>query len=156
MHCTLRSPIAKHYEELATWVQDAHQCARWAGAKLAFPFSAADLPQLLHSEECETYSLVDSDERLLGFGQIFRREPQTGHLGRIIINPAFRGSGLGKRLCTHLIDHGVATHGFSSITLWVYVDNPSAVQLYESLGFQPEVREGNEGCQFMRLRRGAA
>jgi ribosomal protein S18 acetylase RimI-like enzyme len=151
MQNTLRSPIAKHYDELATWIHDAHQCARWAGAKLAFPFLAADLPELLHTEECETYSLVSSEEALLGFGQIFRREPEAGHLGRIIVNPALRGSGVGKQLCTQLIERSVATHGFRSMTLWVYVDNPSAIRLYESLGFRLEAREGNPGCQFMRL-----
>jgi len=157
MKHTLRPPTNAHYAELATWVPDAHQCVRWAGAKLPFPFSATDLPELLHTEPCDTNALVGNEGKLLGFGQIFlRREAGTGHLGRIIVNPAYRGAGLGKDLCGQLIERGVAWHGFRSMTLWVYVDNPAAVRLYESLGFRPEAREGAEGCQFMRLQLGAA
>ncbi|MBV8467474.1 MAG: GNAT family N-acetyltransferase [Burkholderiales bacterium] len=157
MTSTLQTPTTAHYAELASWIQDAHQCAHWAGAKLSFPFLAADLPELLHTEPCDTCALIGSAGRMLGFGQILlRREAGTGHLGRIIVNPALRGTGLGKVLCTQLIERGVATHGFRSMTLWVYVDNPAAVRLYESLGFRPEAREGNEGCQFMRLLPGRA
>jgi len=99
----------------------------------------------------DSYALLDQHASLAGFGQIFRREPDTGHLGRIIIDPHRRQQGLGQILCSELIRAGVRRHGFRSMTLWVYLDNAPAVQLYRTLGFVPEAREGAAGCQFMRL-----
>lgn len=147
----LRTPSPHHFATLGGWIGDAEQCLRWAGPALVFPFESQMLPSLLETEVCDSYALVDTDDSLAGFGQIFRREPETGHLGRIIIDPQRRKQGVGQILCKELIDAGVRRHGFRSMTLWVFMDNLPAVHLYTALGFLPEAREGMKGCQFMRL-----
>lgn len=140
-----------HFATLGEWIGDAEQCLRWAGPKLDFPFDRASLQSLLETEPGDSYALLDQHNQLAGFGQIFRREPATGHLGRIIIDPRRRQQGVGQILCSELIQAGVRAHGFRAISLWVYLDNAPAVQLYRALGFAAEVREGAAGCQFMRL-----
>lgn len=147
----LRTPSQHHFATLGDWIRDAEQCLLWAGPALAFPFDSQMLPSLLETEVCDSYALVDEDDRLAGFGQIFRREPEAGHLGRIIIDPQRRKQGVGQILCKELIDAGAHRHGFRSMTLWVFTDNLAAVHLYSALGFLPEAREGMAGCQFMRL-----
>lgn len=151
MKYLLRSPSPHHFATLGSWIHDAEQCLRWAGPRVNFPFESQMLPSLLETEPCDSYALVDSEDNLAGFGQIFRREPETGHLGRIIIDPLRRKQGVGQILCKELIDAGVSAHGFRSMTLWVFMDNLPAVHLYRTLGFLPEAREDIEGCQFMRL-----
>lgn len=151
MSYSLQPPAPRHFATLGSWISDAAQCQRWAGPKLAFPFDSADLQSLLETEPMDSYALLDQHGNLAGFGQIFRREPATGHLGRIIIDPQRRKQGLGQILCSELIKAGVARHGFRAMTLWVYLDNAAAIQLYRDLGFAPEPREGTADCQFMRL-----
>jgi len=151
MNYMLCSPSPRHFVVLGSWINDAEQCLRWAGPKLTFPFQAQTLPSSLETEVCDSYALVDAAGELVGFGQIFRREPETGHLGRIIVDPKRRQQGVGQQLCKELINAGVRRHAFRSMTLWVFVDNPPAIHLYASLGFAPEAREGMEGCMFMRL-----
>ena len=151
MEYTLHAPSPRQFATLGNWIEDAQQCLRWAGPKLAFPFDSSVLQSLLETEPMDSYALLDQHANLAGFGQIIRREPETGHLGRIIIDPHRRQQGIGQILCSELIRAGVRQHGFRSMTLWVYLDNAPAVQLYRALGFVPEAREGAAGCQFMRL-----
>lgn len=151
MTYSLQPPAPRHFATLGNWISDAEQCQRWAGPKLAFPFDGAALQSLLETEPMDSYALLDLHGHLAGFGQIFRREPDTGHLGRIIIDPQRRKQGIGQILCSELIRAGVARHGFRAMTLWVYLDNAAAIQLYRALGFVAEPREGAAGCQFMRL-----
>ncbi|MYM39004.1 GNAT family N-acetyltransferase [Duganella qianjiadongensis] len=155
MEYTLHPPSPQHFATLGDWISDAEQCLRWAGPKLAFPFDPAVLQSLLETEPMDSYALLDQHASLAGFGQIFRREPGTGHLGRIIIDPRRRQQGIGQILCSELIRAGVQRQGFRAMTLWVYLDNAPAVQLYSALGFVAEAREGAAGCQFMRLQMAA-
>lgn len=99
MKYMLRKPSGPDFVTLGSWICDAEQCQRWAGPALAFPFDHQMLPSLLETEVCDSYALVDADGGLAGFGQIFRREPETGHLGRIIIDPQRRKLGVGQILC---------------------------------------------------------
>lgn len=140
-----------HFATLGEWIGDAEQCLRWAGPKLDFPLDRPRLQSLLETEPGDSYALLDQHGQLAGFGQIFHREPGAAHLGRIIIDPRRRQQGVGQILCSELIKAAASTHGLRSITLWVYLDNPPAVQLYRTLGFVAQAREGAPGCQFMRL-----
>jgi RimJ/RimL family protein N-acetyltransferase len=73
--------------------------------------------------------------------------------------PEFRGRSLGRRLVQQAIDHAFSS-GCLRIFLYVYVPNPEAVSLYESLGFvasgaEPEelnIRGHYYDLQYMSLR----
>jgi ribosomal protein S18 acetylase RimI-like enzyme len=77
-------------------------------------------------------------DRLVGIGywQRFERATnrQNADLQKIAVSPAYRGRGVARQLCEHLID--VAREaGIEILTLDVRVDNTIAIRLYESLGF---------------------
>lgn len=104
---------------------------------MLFPFAADQLPGLLAIPDggAQGYCLIDRHARVCGFGQHWVLAPGAVHLGRIIVSPDARGSGLGRDLCRHLISRATQATGASAVTLRVYRDNPVALALYASLGF---------------------
>jgi len=44
---SLRAPVASGYDALAAWIPDAKACLHWAGPRIRFPFTGAELQQQL-------------------------------------------------------------------------------------------------------------
>jgi [ribosomal protein S18]-alanine N-acetyltransferase len=149
---TLRTPQPDDYAAVASWIPDAKACIRWAGPLVPFPFTAAELPQLLAVSESESYCLVTSDEVPCGFGQHFIVEQGEVHLGRIIVSSAARGKGLGRELCRRLMSRAIQATAANTVTLRVYRDNLAALHLYSSLGFMPVESRSDEEVLFMAQR----
>ena len=73
---------------------------------------------------------------MVGFGQLIEKGEQRFHLARIIVAPDARGNGFGRQLCQCLIAR--VDHLKSRVlTLNVYQNNISALNLYRSIGFEP-------------------
>jgi RimJ/RimL family protein N-acetyltransferase len=133
----LRAPTSADYQAIAAWIPDAQAAHRWAGPLLPFPFSAAELPALLAMPDGgkSSYCLEDGAGALRGFGQHWVIHPGAVHLGRIIVAPGMRGTGMGRALCELLISAALEATRARTVTLRVYRDNLPAVRLYQSLGF---------------------
>lgn len=144
----LRPPQAADFAALTNWVPDLAACQRWAGPRLPFPFTAAEVEDIPGVCSCV---LADGTGPALGFAQYWVHTPGAVHLGRVMIAPQARGQGWGKVLLQQLIRQALAATGASSVTLRVYRDNPSALKLYAGLGFQPEEAQSNDEMLFMRL-----
>lgn len=99
----------------------------------------------MKAAEENTFSLVDANLNVAGFGQTFNREDRSVHLARIIVSPASRGQGVGRILCTRLIQFAVNRYNPATITLNVYAANTPALSLYRSLGFSPVTGEDESG-----------
>ncbi len=64
------------------------------------------------------------------------------HITNIAVAPDWQGSGIGRKLTSHLIKHGQES-GIREFTLEVMVTNERAVSVYRSLGFEIDgVRKG--------------
>jgi len=146
----LRTPGSSDYEALASWVADASACVRWASPRLRFPFTAAELPELLAVPDAGSYCMSERDGKPLGFGQFWVVTAGAVHLGRIIVSPNERGRGLGKSLCELLIAEAVPATGATAVTLRVYLDNAPALAVYSSLGFCIVESESTDEVFFMR------
>lgn len=75
----------------------------------------------------------------VGYGELnllndARREFWLGHL---IIDPAFRGMGLGVRLTRLLLRRAFVDHAASCVSLVVFPDNAAAVACYRAAGLYP-------------------
>jgi ribosomal protein S18 acetylase RimI-like enzyme len=83
------------------------------------------------------FLVAESDGQLVGYGLIlFLRGTILARLYSIAIDPARRGAGIARLL----ISEGEALaeeHGCVFLRLEVNVDNPAAIGLYQSLGYQP-------------------
>lgn len=93
------------------------------------------VPQIRHGN---VFVLKEENKkRLVGFAILMRdwEDPDKAYLFDYAISEEFQGQGLGYHflvsICRNLIEQG-----FSSMSLTVDVDNPSAINLYqEKLGF---------------------
>jgi ribosomal protein S18 acetylase RimI-like enzyme len=150
MTCKLSPPGPDDYLSIASWITDAAACIRWAGPRVPFPFSATELPRLLAIDGIHRYFLVDESTDTCGFGQFWITTPVAVHLGRIIVSPAKRGQGYGRKLCQQLIQKAVVHTGANEVSLRVYRDNSAALSLYRSLSFVVDDRRSTDEVLFMR------
>ncbi|MEP4547415.1 MAG: GNAT family N-acetyltransferase [Saccharospirillum sp.] len=149
MDLELRTTEQSDYDAIATWIEDATSCSRWAGPLVPFPFSARELPELLSVKGGSSYSLYDSNNNCIGFGQFWVVKQGAVHLGRIIISPEARGFGAGRLLCNKLMAKAMQEAGAARVTLRVYRDNAPALSLYSSLGFSIIESESTDNLLLM-------
>lgn len=69
------------------------------------------------------------------------KSADVGYVKRVIVLPDRRGKGYARHLLTHIIQYAQQKLNIHAIDLHVYDQNTSAIQLYESLGFELQHRE---------------
>src|SRR5437660_9537475 len=92
-----------------------------------------DMAELLASPGAAGWVLL-SDERAVGFA-LCRVAADEAELLTIAVHPEERRRGAGRTLLTAVIDHARAA-GARSLFLEVGADNPAALALYGTAGFQ--------------------
>jgi ribosomal-protein-alanine N-acetyltransferase len=135
LESTLRPSTPADLETILSWVATPELLKFWGGTVLTFPPFAEQTWGEMEATSQNTFTLIDPQGNVIGFGQALFRDPNTVHLGRIIISPACRGQGFGKILCQQLMQKGSSLHHPAQFTLNVYKDNTPAYRLYASLGF---------------------
>lgn len=130
-------------DRLIGWVPDARFLLQWAGPAYTFPLTREQLahtfaltqqtpPAHLMFKLCETPGgRVLGHIELMGLNSAERR----AHIGRVLIDPAARGHGLGSTMMTLLIRHAFGPLGLDTLTLSVFTFNMPAIACYERLGF---------------------
>ena len=127
---------------IISWIPDAAECRRWAGPAVRFPLTPASLSQDIIFSPDNSYGLKEK-RNLVGFGQLIHKSEQRLHAARIIVAPPLRSRGFGRKLCRSLINRAAELE-YPRISLNVYKDNSTAIQLYRSLGFQALERPKKE------------
>jgi ribosomal protein S18 acetylase RimI-like enzyme len=148
----LRPATFKDLQIVLSWVTTPESLLLWGGPALTFPTQVNRTWLEMGANDQNVFSLIDQQENVVGFGQTLFHEPDIVHLGRIIISPASRGKGIGRILCQKLIRVGVDRHKPSQITLNVYKNNTTAINLYTSLGFTVLSEDFDRGSYKMCLR----
>ena len=135
MEYNLQPATIAHFQTVLTWITTQDELRLWGGSALTFPVQGVLTWQEIGADDQNTFALLDFEGNVVGFGQALLRASNTVHLGRIIISPAMRGRGLGRKLCEQLIQAGIKRYNPIGFTLNVYRCNTTAVNLYRSLGF---------------------
>ncbi|KTC97063.1 GCN5-related N-acetyltransferase [Legionella geestiana] len=89
-------------------------------------------------------SAEDKSEHSTVIGYLIARYTQEGsaHILNVCIAPDFQGKGYGQRFLKHFLKT-LKRPGMKEIILEVRPTNPTAIHIYEKLGFtQAEVKEG--------------
>jgi len=140
--------------KLATTSQVNPSIRQWAGPNIAYPCSVKQLASHLIAGQYQSFILAEH-ANIIGFGQI-QLVKQRAHLARLAINPAYRGQGLAKRLLAGLIENAQQQIELKEVSLFVYMENTTAIACYEKFGFaQSTTPTGINtvvGCRFMTLR----
>ncbi|HVK23199.1 MAG TPA: GNAT family N-acetyltransferase [Actinokineospora sp.] len=93
------------------------------------------------------FGLIDGGE-LVGYGELWIDHDEAEvELARLIVAPAHRGRGIGRRLAAALA--GLASTHYPAIFMRVHPDNTAALRCYASAGFSrvgaAEADEWNRG-----------
>jgi ribosomal protein S18 acetylase RimI-like enzyme len=141
-----------HLRDVMCWFPTAESCTLWGGPEFRFPFTYESFVADSKLTSIPSYGLIEAAGELCGFGQFYLRAGRC-HLARLAIAPARRGSGLGTQLIALLQQKGKESLGVTESSLFVHVDNPSAMALYERLGFTrspyPEPGPGMANAYYM-------
>lgn len=78
--------------------------------------------------------VAEHNGKIVGFILLMHRDIKTAQLRYFIIDPAYRGIGLGKKLMSLYMEFLVKS-GYTSSYLWTTSDLPAAAGLYKRNGF---------------------
>ncbi len=133
---TIRPATLADVATALSWSPTHEALRRWAGSTVRWPATVETLWADINNADATTFALESPERGMVGFGQVRYREQTFGHLARVIISPHHRGLGLGRALCLALMREAPRLHAISAYSLYVFTDNPNAMALYRTLGFQ--------------------
>ena len=136
--------------EVLTWIHTADDLRLWGGPGLTFP-AVVETTWTAIDAENTSYGLTNQSGELLAFGQALPRDARWFHLARVIVGPAWRGRGVGRALCEHIMRQCTQGGGRSRFTLNVYPENLTAVRLYGDLGFAECPASGSDSPRMERF-----
>lgn len=130
----LLRPLATHeYSSVCAWAM----AEQWPGLSKGSVLGSEEFADILDLPGHRSFAMTaDADTAVVGFGQIWQSPNGRTHLIRLIVDPALRGRGYGKRLCALLLAEAAAHSAVREIYLRVRRDNLPALAVYRSLGFR--------------------
>jgi RimJ/RimL family protein N-acetyltransferase len=136
----LRPSVVEDLPHLLKWVSSEEEMRVWSGPGFLWPLSTNQLRAYFEESRSGQRLLWSADAikdgALVGHASLaLKAEGAVGRLGRVLVDPARRGEGLGRALVTSAVTAGFAQTRIDTLTLGVYRHNTAAHQLYESIGF---------------------
>lgn len=150
--CSLFAMLRRFQEldarEVARWPTSIEEVRLWAGGAGGWPLDASVLRRWHAGPDVEPYVLSD-EGKLTGYGELWKDEAeQEVELARIIVSPADRGRGVGRRLVLLLLEQ-VSLTGLPDAFVRVVPENGVALACYRGAGFssvsETEREEFNRG-----------
>lgn len=129
---SLRERTARDLEAIVRWIPDAAALYRFAGPRLTWPLTAQQLNDIAAVDGATAW-VMDDDGTVAGHAQLVRTDDVV-RLGRVLIDPAKRGRGLGRELAALAVEQA-RRQGAARIDLSVLADNQPARRIYDALGF---------------------
>ena len=131
-------------DELMSWFHDPDAVDIWGGPRFRFPLTRTTFRKDCHWGRMPGFRLDSPHGEFSAFGQMYRRYGRI-NLARLVVNPAMRGQGVGKRLVAMLIEVGPTLFEGDEFSLFAYRHNAAALGCYRSMGFV--VREYPKGAR---------
>jgi [ribosomal protein S18]-alanine N-acetyltransferase len=124
------------------WAQTDEEVLMWCGHPAA-PVPAEQINAWADEDWVEPFGLY-RDGRLVGYGELWVDDDEAGvELARLIVDPAQRRQGLGRRLASELAV--LAQSSYPLVFLRVHPDNIAAQRCYAAADFEPvEPRQAAE------------
>jgi len=130
-----RPVTAADYARLVEWVPDAAALYLFAGPSLVWPPTVGQFEELAKRPGLSAWMAAD-DEHQAAWGHFdLTIQGRAARLGRVIIDPRYRGQGLGQTLTRAVIEKARGL-GISEVRLAVVTDNEPAVKAYRRAGFK--------------------
>ena len=130
----LIQPMDNHLIEMMSWFSSEQDLIDWSGPNFRYPFNLSSFVVDLKISTLSSFSLVSNDSDFLAFGQYYQRLGKC-HLGRLIVNPNFRGKGIAAELMHQICKLGLNELEVKECSLFVLEHNDNAIKVYEKFGF---------------------
>jgi ribosomal protein S18 acetylase RimI-like enzyme len=148
----LRLREASDLPTLIGWVPDAAALFLFSGPRLNWPLDAKQLLDLEHVAGLIPWVLVDDSREAVPLGHFdIDLTGRSAQIGRVIVDPASRGRGLGTELMRLAVEE-VRGMDVAELGLYVIDGNTPAIRIYTGLGFVTEPQSPRPGMTAMTLR----
>ena len=142
----------EHAREIMSWFPDKESVFLWGSPYTRYPLTEETFFEDIYWTRINSVVALADDGQVVGFGQFYLKLGRC-HLARLVINPEFRGRGLGAKFISKLMSHGADTLGSREFSLYVMTRNKPAIAVYKKLGFKlaeyPHDDPKLENCVFM-------
>lgn len=126
------------------WITDKKSLYQWSADRIGkFPLDGNALNENYApmKENKKFIPLTAVDDKEFPVGHLFIRYPDSSddtviRFGFVILDPALRGKGEGKKMLQLAIDYAKKNLGITKITLGVFANNDAARYCYEAAGFR--------------------
>ena len=139
MNMTLREFRSEEYSPICSWAI----AELWPGLVKGQLLALHEFPAILTLPGHFSFAMSEEGCAATGFGQIWRSPNGATNLVRILVDPAMRGQGFGKRLCTLLLAEALRMPDVRHVKLRVSRQNLPAIAVYRSIGFSQLESESN-------------
>ncbi len=130
-------------DRLIGWIRSPEDLFVWTATTFEHPLTREPVKKFV--DECRArgdrqFFKAVADGEVFGhveLGAIDHRNKSL-RIGRVVIDPALRGRGLGAGMMRAAVERSFRELGMHRVELWVLEDNRSAIVSYERVGFQRE------------------
>jgi ribosomal protein S18 acetylase RimI-like enzyme len=140
---SLRDFRGSDAREVARWPTSLAEVHLWAGGDPGWPVDVSVFRRWHADPDVKPYVLYEGGKPI-GYGEVWIDEPeQEVELARIIVSPARRGYGVGRRIVRLLLQRA-ASSGLPDTFVRVVPENGAALACYRGAGFSPVSAEERE------------
>ncbi|MBC7595180.1 MAG: GNAT family N-acetyltransferase [Kineosporiaceae bacterium] len=133
-----RALVTDDYGGLLLWIPDASALYLFAGPSLNWPPTVEQFAAIARRPGLSAWMVGDDDDQAAWGHFDLTVHGTSARLGRVIINPRYRGRGLGHTLIRSALEKA-RNLGADEVRLAVVSDNAAAVKTYRRAGFQEVV-----------------
>lgn len=131
------------------WIPDAGALYFFTGPRLVWPLTIEQLAAMDADESLTAWMVLDERTQPVGHFDLTVVD-RIARLGRVVIDPAQRGRGLGRELVGLTVQTARAL-GADELRLNVITDNHPAVRIYEGAGFRSLPQSARPDVRSMTL-----
>ena len=129
----------RHAVAIATWVTGAEDLL-WLAPRTHPPLTPAKVRGWIGPGRQGYTMAAATNPTPVGYGEInvLNARRQEYWLGHLVIDPRYRGQGLGTQLTRLLVERAFVNHAARRVTLVVFPENRTAIAAYRSAGFRSD------------------
>lgn len=88
-----------------------------------------------YDEQQDGVWIIEHNKKIMGFLALMHRPDAAAQLRYFLLDPAYRGIGIGKKMMQLFMDH-LKEKSFQSAYLWTTNEQANAAGIYKSFGFK--------------------
>ena len=131
----LRKALEKDFKKICQLIKSKEELYRvYPDGKYPLTFEQVKEISKVRTE----LTVLTDNEQIIGFANFYNYKPKkSAFIGNIVIDEAYRGKGLGKKIVLYMLKIARDNYQLNKIKISVFSENTPALLLYTQLGFTP-------------------